>query len=819
MGRIGDSNMKKHFAKAISALLALSMVFSIASCGKKKSDNKGNSGKKITDDTPWFDAEIYDVDPGLDKEREIEYTYSRFVGSDENYTVILTNGNYKIPDNIDWNNYNYADYSISVLSEIDRATKKTVKTIDLNKDISSSEYAENARYMNGKLTVIYTAYNEQTWDMTVREKDIDIDSGNVTDTRDIGNTGVFQRSFRVGEYMVETESNWNSELSFFNLNIISPDGSKQTVELKDDRKSVYEVSAIIPLSDSTALVIAYVENGNVYYELDLKTGNLKETDSKEYEWLDLSILYNTFNGSDGNVYYTTPSGISKIDIKKKTDEEIFNYSWCGINRNILTNLQIAEVTEDSFLLCGEQYKMNPFTQIAGLSGSELYVIEFSKAAKNPHAGKTILEMYSSYGYTDDAVANAILKYNETNSNYYIEVADRYKNTASYDVENMNSDDDMETQWLNYSTDLSNKLAMDIMNGEGPDMLLDVSSFGQLNNTDYLTDLTPYVGTLDPDKYFTNIVDAAKVGGKLYNLPVCFGIEGIQTDSKYAGKSGVGFTTDEYVTFLKETLNGTDVISSGQAMYFAKLFNSMNGRFIVNGKADFSDPDLAALAEYVKDNVQESSTSWDEQEEENYGYSTYVLYGYNTSDNGLAMYTDCSSYYSYFRNLEQLNGASAILGLPSVDGHGPMANPYTSIAVSSQASDVDACGEFIKMLMSDSVQEEFAMDQGDIVLSRAAFRKAGEAAIEYYNKEGGVDLQQYDQFGNPIPPRNSLKFNTAQLDDLENIILSCTAMDIEDAAINLILVEEMQPYFAGQKDLKSVLEVAQDRVQKVLDERG
>ena len=114
--------------------------------------------------------------------------------------------------------------------------------------------------------------------------------------------------------------------------------------------------------------------------------------------------------------------------------------------------------------------------------------------------------------------------------------------------------------------------MDILNGEGPDLLLNTSELGQLNNTNYLADLTPYIGKLDPSKYFTNVVDASMVDGKLYQLPLCYLIEGIQTDPKYAGASGIGFTTEEYKKFLNETLNGTDVIPMGQALYFTKLFN-------------------------------------------------------------------------------------------------------------------------------------------------------------------------------------------------------------------------------------------------------
>ena len=44
------------------------------------------------------------------------------------------------------------------------------------------------------------------------------------------------------------------------------------------------------------------------------------------------------------------------------------------------------------------------------------------------------------------------------------------------------------------------------------------------------------------------------------------------------------------------------------------------------------------------------------------------------------------------------------------------------------------------------------------------------------------------------------------------------MDSPDSAIEMILIEEMPAYFSGQKDLNAVVEIAQDRAQKVLNER-
>jgi len=104
---------------------------------------------------------------------------------------------------------------------------------------------------------------------------------------------------------------------------------------------------------------------------------------------------------------------------------------------------------------------------------------------------------------------------------------------------------------------------------------------------------------------------------------------------------------------------------------------------------------------------------------------------------------------------------------------------------------------------------------EFVLSRTAFRKISKMAVDYYNGEG----RQY-VFG--IADSNNgkgIKFSQENIDEMEKIISSCTRSNTSDAAIDLILIEEMPAYFLGQKDLNSVIAIAQDRVQKVLSERG
>ena len=105
-----------------------------------------------------------------------------------------------------------------------------------------------------------------------------------------------------------------------------------------------------------------------------------------------------------------------------------------------------------------------------------------------------------------------------------------------------------------------------------------------------------------------------------------------------------------------------------------------------------------------------------------------------------------------------------------------------------------------------------------MLSREAFRQGCQNAVEYYNGEGGEGLFGYD-YNTGEPLQNRPHFSDKEINDVERIIFSCSGMYYADADINLILIEEMPAYFSGQKDLDEVIKIAQDRVQKVLDERG
>ena len=812
--------MKEKSVKIISAALVCAIALSAAACGKKKEENGvganevSHSGRKITGDSPWFECSKTEVKLSFNPDKQVQSAYTTIAGCDDDYIVVLTNGNYKTPDNMNWEKYSNKDFGIALYTVVDRKTKQTVKTIDMMDVIGPSDYIQSTKYENGKITAKCAGYDPDTNEMFSVETVIDAVSGNVVDTKKLSGAdndgGSLSRSFTVGSYEIDTYVYW-SESQYYKFLIRSSGGDTKEVELKSEGQAIYDVLAMFSYGEDKALVPVSVANGNVFYELDLKSGVLKELDAKEFDWLDATYLYNAKAGRDGMFYYQALSGIAKIDMNKKSTEMAFNYSWCGENRNRLSNLQLGECSADKVLLCGETGNYTPYSTNRI---NPFFIMEFTRV-ENPHAGKTIMELYSPYGYVNEKIGDAINEFNNTNKEYFIEVSSRYTGDEYYDYSaKMNSNDEYETANLNGNAKLSNKLAMDLLNGDGPDILMDVSTFGQLNNKNYLVDLSQYIGTLDSEKFFTNIVDGAKVDGALYQLPLCFAIHGIHTHAKYAGASGIGFTTKEYEKFLKDELNGKDAIQYGQTLYFSKLFSAMSDKFIVNGKADFTCQEFTDLAEFVKNNVHEKSANWNDGSSPDAPMIAVGVTAFKGDVSGnkdmKAFLTTCYGIGTYFYNIADSNGETAVLGIPSSDGRGPTFVPHVSVAISAQAVNKDAAAEFVKLLLTDDVMYSLAMND-EFVICRAAFEKAaGEAVAFYSTGEGANYFGQYS---------NKVSFSKQNVDDLEKIIMNCSRSNSADAAINLILIEEMPAYFLGQKDLATVVTIAQDRIQKVLDERG
>lgn len=777
-------NIKKpadHSRKALA--LSMATILLITSCSFV---NTSKNARIVSADSPWFNSSTYDVDLGTDPDRELEDNdYDlRLAGADENYLVVYATGDYE--GTMDQKNSNFDNYVFGIVSIIDRKTKTVVNTIDVKGSLDkiSDEIVINVRYANKRVTV-KTSIKETDYDPLTLEE---------LDSRPVSKMNMFplpDETYYVGDYIIEARWDSDGYNAGFVLSISSPDGETKNAELKENGTNINNIK-MLPLSDTKALFITNSSKGHIYFELNLTDGKVSIADAKDYEWIDLNKISAPVFGTDGKQYCRNDNGILRVDTNSKSVEEAFNYNWSVINRAKLQRFQLVDYSGDTVLFIGQSSQWGAFTG----APRSFQIIELTKADKNPNSGKTILELYSPY--LSEEIGDAIVKYNENNKKFFIEVSERYNeddfNFINGDWRNYSAAE-LKKNSLNAASAFSNALCKDIIAGNGPDILIGMSRFSQLNKSDYLVDLSPYVDNLDSDTYFTNLIEGSKTNGSLYQLPLSVYIRGIVTDSKYAGASGVGFTYDEYRDFVKDTLNGKDVITAGQATYFTELFSSVDDKFIRDGKVDFSAAEFKEMAEYVKENVSENGLSEDTI------YSNGI-YKY-------ANYREIQSYHHFYENMKQMRGLEnvSILGIPSSDGRGPMFNSSCSVAISAQSVNIDACGDFVKVLLSEEIQTGIAMSGMGFAINRNAFRAAGDGAIKFCNN---LD----DEF-----EANKLKLAKKDIENLERIILSCSSLSNEDTDISIILIEEMPPYFLGQKDLDAVINVVQDRVQKVLDERG
>ena len=194
--------MKNVMLKFVSLMMIIVLAMSSFACSKK-GETSGHRNEKISEDDPWYNSSVINVESGADPDKSIEYAYQELSGADDNYFVIRTYGRYMEPpdDEIDWDTFDYNSYNFSVIAVIDRSERKVVNTIDLNNGLDTGlttyEHVSSAIYSDGKITVKTNS----------NERDYDPLTGALLDTRSSGSNsiGAISRYYKVGEYIVDAD--------------------------------------------------------------------------------------------------------------------------------------------------------------------------------------------------------------------------------------------------------------------------------------------------------------------------------------------------------------------------------------------------------------------------------------------------------------------------------------------------------------------------------------------------------------------------------------------------------------------------------------
>ena len=796
--------------KVMSCTLAVAMVMGagavMAGCNKSSSSK---AAETIKEDDPWFNTKQLKLDADYDPE---QYSY---IGPGE---PIITDDliimNYLAEKNFDYKEAMKDGFDISALISNDvcvfgkdgKLQKKIELSSALNSDKNKVAELSSIVRSGNDIMVYYTVSDAKSGDKAETYSAVlDIEAGKIKDPQkiEVGDNYRIASVTAVGKYSVICAVNYSENDASFRIVVKEGEKEIQNVDLSEEFKGrVYNVDTFALDRDGKLTFIVYGEETKKCV-LDLASGKVEGKDEVNY----MSMRASSFTDENGDSYYIDFEGLKKMNTEGGDDEIVCSLGDCNINLNHVSSSKIVDIKGDSVYLTYTDYGMS------GLAAdTTLYILE--KADKNPNAGKKVLNARAMDDNLMADEAEGIRLFNETNKDYFVKVSFS-NNTELYEA--YSSDDDAYTSENKANSALAsmtNELAVDLMAGTGPDIILNAAGLSELENSEYLEDLNQYLNGengVDKKDYFVNVLDSAEIDGKLYNLPLSFAVQGIGTSTENVAEGKQGFTFDEYTEFVDKVCNGVDPISMGhdRISYFGELVAPMMNVWIKDGKVDFDTDEFRKLAEFVKDHVQEDMA----EDPNDYSVSIDEMGNLQTDyqlapANALYLY-DISAYFSNIGDAKELG----MYGYPSYDGRGASIASASSAAISAKSNEKEGCWEFVKTLMSEDVQSE-----GDCnVININAEKKIVDRAYEDYASTFNLLLKQ----GLPENQIISLGISKPNEDAKETylkIVESTNVSSTTDPAVMNVLNEELQGYFAGQKSIDDAIKTINDRAQTVVDER-
>lgn len=791
--------MKKSTRLLAAGLAVCMMVPMFAGCGKRR------GGEKVSGDDAWFNLNKVTLEQVHDSS-EFDYAYTNYLCTYEDGYVFRLSASRTIPEGTDPETIDMRDYYVDEL-EIYDASGNVMNTFDLQSLTSgiSGDYVGVDRVVptDGGFYANVTAYNYGSQTSHAYRSYIDMASGTMsplTEAQNNGNLvsalveqgGSDEGSTKLGEYTFNKV--WFSEsstgtVSSYDIVVTNDDGTVNEIDLRSlyPNQEVFNISSFIDMGDNKVVVLATSSDEDLVFIIDLNSMTAT-LDNGDWEWL-MSKAYMIRQVDGAGSVLRDDDGIYTIDFANQTFVPLFLYTSSNVNAYEIASLTPIYVTADRALFSGSAY--NPIPE--DTNSTEVMIYEFTKADSNPHAGKTILDI-ACVGSLNYPLCQAVCDFNGNNADYFLRFDMKYQIDVDYSQGDTSENED------NAATTLGNQLAIDIMSGTGPDIIINGSQFGMINNNEYLLNLSDFISqNYGSDAYYTNIFETSKIAGELFQVPLCFGIQGIVTNASYVDPDQIGFTFDQYQEFVDGPCNGTPPINQGKMYFFLTSLNCMTDLMNQDQIVNYDNEAFRALAEFTAQNVNEVMPS----EEEEY---------FDEPESYMTTITNVSSYFNATKN-----GQRAILGLPSYDGRGPIITSSDSVAISAQTIAPDACKEFVSILLGEEIQVLYGY-QGGLSVNRSAFETASNSFVESYNNNIDISMRRYTEAQMILYGMSTEHMDASVISDLSALIDSLSGWCINDGSINAIIREEMPAYFEGQKTLEQIIPVLEDRVQTVINER-
>ena len=534
-------------------------------------------------------------------------------------------------------------------------------------------------------------------------------------------------------------------------------------DLGADAKLSY-IANFMKYGDGVAFTAETTENGiekRYFCTLDLDTFAMQKAEIKA------ETFRSSFIPDCGVFDCYKYKKVNKVDIETGETKQLADLTHSYISGQY-EDMRIVWATEDRIVLYVDE--QGP---LGGMSTAHL--INLDKADTNPNSGKKILSLayndwISKFEY------GAVNAFNRNSDKYLIEVTSKYYDAATsvYDNDAYQSDYTL--------IDASEASA---------DLVLYGSGTAQLNNPDYLVDLTKRIKSersLTNGDYVKLVTSPNGRDGGHYRLDYGYNYTALMLKSDFISDKQAGLTFDQYDKLINERNGGNSILFSDDRSLM-KMFieNSDIISYTKEGAVTLGNAGFKASAEYIAsipDVMPHDDTNWvtmkNMQILEGVTFNSFVyLYG--------------TAYKNY-----------SIIGIPSSDGHSEVIKGR-GVGITSCCALQDAAWEFALSFMSPDYQNQVNVYYDPVLKS------AQKASFEAYIDIRNSHLNPYDNTAFPVA-KGIVDHYIKQTSD------AVTVPDT-DSGLIVIMNEEMPAYYSGQKSLDEVIKVIENRVNLMLSEQG
>lgn len=814
--------MKKSAQRMCAFLLAAAMMIPLTGCkkgnGKGKKGSSGPRQEYVKEDDPYYsnkETELkVEIPAKSDKEIEYQELYNAQIIGDQLMCEFYVS--YKMPKEVE-EKLNSFDYESGDYTEIEKIY---------------SEY-----YGNG---------------MVIFDMD-----GNVTKVIESDGSEGFTKVIpkNGGGFYATRYKLLDGDECKAQVELVTVDENFEVKESVPLDENVQDVDKIIELDNGNFLFVGYSENYivgkdgkmiksstpenwiNNYFKIDGKVyGCFDEYNETTYESklfiqqidentaeftgdkTEVSFdVWNAVQGEDG-IYCSTEEGVTKVDLLKNEEETILEWNWTDVNYmdNYGEN-SISVISEDKILLTRMVYEETS-TYGKTMPTTKLFMNVLTREDKNPHAGKRILQI-GTLGYVTPAFYDQVITYNLAP-----------EHDARIQMRFFNDDIDYGDDYMKSVGELSDTIYLEMLSGDGPDILMNFSSLCQFNTDDVLVDLNTFV---DGEKgfnradYFDNILNAFETSEKLYHIPVCINIDGYVGNKDLIGER-TGWTYEEFDQIASSIPQNVSMTDEMEYMDFLQTLLLVSAPYYVDyGTKDvkFDSPEFKKALEISKKYGVEHLTGSDVMNHLEM-WSDSMMPSEDEADpfkEGLQALRRTYIYgiRNYVTEYQALKNKTVFVGIPSPNGTGMTAAPSLTFAISAASKCKDEAWDFIRFFFEEDQQTQFSLDQYSIPLNRKALDAKIDDDIKYYEEEREFfeELRKEDpEYAKNFPDEYFYEITPEMKADFIKLVESVSVSENTDPAIMAIINEDAAPYFAGQKSVDDVAKLIQNRAKTKISER-